>query len=188
MAPPPPQRAEASSLLRVDPPANVASVLNAYGFCLGALPPRPQGPTTPVDLSTLAFSRSMQPQQTRITPPLRRTPPSQNTEHPPGFIPKEKTGPLVSMSSKTLSTPQQRHSTECFPGRAILGRLPGPHLTRSCLAFSIPLTTTVFSQRSAWWFSICLRGPMLKGHYLHQLHSCAAKNGDATASPPHAAT
>jgi len=40
---------------------------------------RPGGCTSPwtADVSTLAFSRSVQEQQTRLTPPLRRAPPGQ---------------------------------------------------------------------------------------------------------------
>ncbi len=59
-------------------------------------------------LSTLAFSRSVQEPQTRITPPLRRTPPGQEHGHPPSFIPEEPQGPPVSMPSVWISTPQQR--------------------------------------------------------------------------------
>ena len=40
--------------------------------------------TTSVAVSTLAFSRSVQEPQTRLTPPLRRTPPGQQRGHPPG--------------------------------------------------------------------------------------------------------
>jgi hypothetical protein len=50
-----------------------------------------------------------------------------------------------------------------LPGRASLERLPGPHLTRSSRAFSLTLTTTVFSQRSTGWFSACPRRPTLEG-------------------------
>ena len=49
------------------------------------------------------------------------------------------------------------------PGRTLLARLPGPHLTRSRRAFSLTLTTTVFSQRSSGWFSACPRRPTLEG-------------------------
>ena len=40
---------------------------------------RPVGPATPVAVSTLAFSRSVQEPQTRLAPPLRRAPPGQYT-------------------------------------------------------------------------------------------------------------
>src|SRR6202008_2330875 len=81
--PPPPQRAAASRLLRAGPPASAASVLNASGFRLGTLPLATSGLTL-VAVSTLAFSRSVQEPQTRLTPPLRRTPPGQERGHPPG--------------------------------------------------------------------------------------------------------
>ncbi len=48
------------------------------------------------------------------------------------------------------------------PGDA-LARLPDPHLTRSCRAFSLTLTTTVFSQRSSGWFNAYPRGSTLEG-------------------------
>jgi hypothetical protein len=40
-----------------------------------------------------------------------------------------------------------------LPGRALLERLPGPHLTQSSHAFSLSLSTTVFSQRTTGRFS-----------------------------------
>jgi len=39
------------------------------------------------------------------------------------------------------------------PSRALLERLPGPHLTQSSHAFSLSLSTTVFSQRTTGRFS-----------------------------------
>jgi len=39
------------------------------------------------------------------------------------------------------------------PSRALLERLPSPHLTQSSHAFSLSLSTTVFSQRTTGWFS-----------------------------------
>ena len=151
----------ASQLLRAGPPANAASVLSAFGFCLGTLPLAAAGPTTPAAVSTLAFSRSVQEPQTRLTPPLRRAPPGQYTgtrqAHPEGT-----TGPPILMPSEIVTTPQQRHPPGP-PGRALLARLPDPHLTRSRRAFSLSLTTTVFSQRSTGWFSACPRRPTLEG-------------------------
>jgi hypothetical protein len=44
-----------------------------------------------------------------------------------------------------------------------LGRLPGPYLTRSSRAFSLTLTTTVFSQRSSGRFGACPRRPAPEG-------------------------
>ena len=52
-------------------------VLSAFGFCLGTLPLATT--TISVAVSTLAFSRSVQEPQTRLTPPLRRAPPGQYT-------------------------------------------------------------------------------------------------------------
>ena len=49
------------------------------------------------------------------------------------------------------------------PDRTLLVRLPDPHLTRSSRAFSLTLTTTVFSQRSTGWFDACPRRPTPEG-------------------------
>jgi len=137
LAPPPPQQAGASRLLRAGPPASAATGTQCLGFCLGTLPLAPLGPATPDDVSTLAFSRSMQEPQTRITPPLRRTPPGQQRGQPPGSS-REQIRFSVSMSSQPVSTP---HTTTPVPGKSpdqtILERLPDPHLTRSSLAFSL---------------------------------------------------
>ena len=45
-------------------------------------------------------------------------------------------GPPVSMPSERVSTPQQRTPDQVTPNRALLERLPGPHLTRSSRAVS----------------------------------------------------
>ncbi len=58
---------------------------------------------------------------------------------------------------------QQRRPDRPTPGRAILERLPGPHLTRSRRASPLTLTTTVFSQRSSGWFDACPRRPTPEG-------------------------
>jgi hypothetical protein len=125
--------------------------------CLRFLPlahslSRPWRPSTPIAPSTLAFSRSVQEPQTGLTPPLRRTPPGQERGHPPGSSRGKKQGPrfrcqpnLFDASTTTLN--------QVTPGQALLERLPGPHLTQSSHAFSLSLSTTVFSQRTTGWFS-----------------------------------
>src|SRR5450755_3848045 len=106
----------------------------------------------------------MQPQQTRITPPLRRTPLSQNSGHPPSSIPVMDRGPLVSMSSEPFDASTATLGWTSHPNdfRNVF-LVTSPYLARSSRAFSIPLTTTVFSQCRAWWFRICPRGPILEG-------------------------
>jgi hypothetical protein len=56
--------------------------------------------------------------------------------HPPGPFSREEIGPSISMPSKTFrrlnDDAQPNH-----PGRALLERLPGPHLTQSSHAFSL---------------------------------------------------
>jgi hypothetical protein len=106
-------------------------VLNAFGFCLGTLPLATRAFHDRDAVSTLAFSRSVREPQTRLTPPLRRTPPGQETRAPARPIPGDAPEPPVSMSSERVSTPQQRTPTREHPDRALLERLPGPHLTRS---------------------------------------------------------
>jgi hypothetical protein len=131
LAPPPPQQAAASSLLRASPPADAASVLSAFGFCLGHAPSRRTLPAA----SATAFSRSAQEQQTRLAPPPRRTSPWPVNGLPARLIPRGVRGPSVSMSSSNFdassATPTQ--NTE----RAVLERLPGPHLTRQACLFPV---------------------------------------------------
>jgi len=78
------------------------------------------------------------------------------------LIPGAGQRPPVSMPLD-LTALQQRHPRRQPPGFGALERLPGPHLTRSCRAFSLTLTTTVFSQRSSGWFDACSRKPTPKG-------------------------
>jgi hypothetical protein len=80
------------------------------------------------------------------------------------------------MSTKPFdaSTATPDHATR--PGRTILERLPGPHLTRSRRAFSLSLTTTVFNQRSTEWFDARPQEADAGGPTsLHLLHSTAFK-------------
>src|SRR5580658_3085602 len=78
-APPPPQQAGTSPLLRAGPPASAATSTQCLRFPPSARslsrPSRAYDPGS--TLSPLAFSRSMPEPQTRITPPLRRAPPGQ---------------------------------------------------------------------------------------------------------------
>lgn len=54
----------------------------------------------------------------------------------------------ASATPPKLTTLQRRHPAAL----GALERPPGPHLTRSSRAFSLMLTTTVFSQCSSGWF------------------------------------
>jgi len=98
--------------------------------------PRPSGPATPVAVATLAFSRSVQEPQTRITPPLRRTPLGQERGHPPSSSRGKNQAPRFRCRLNHF----RRLNDDAPPGlpsRAILERLPGPHLTGSSPAFSL---------------------------------------------------
>jgi hypothetical protein len=46
-----------------------------------------------------------------------------------------------------------------------------------CRAFSLTLTTTVFSQRSSGWFSACPRGPALEGQQSSISHTAPHLKG-----------
>jgi hypothetical protein len=148
---------------------------------------RPRAP-----VSTLAFSRSMQEPQTRITPPLRRTPPGQQRGQPPGSS-RRQIRSSVSMSSQPVSTPQTTTpDPSTRPDRTILERLPGPHLTRSSLAFSLdahhdglqptqlqggltpaPAGPTPEGQQS----SISRTAPLFRNRFLHQPPSAFVTHG-----------
>ena len=97
---------------------------------------RPSRPATPVAVSTLAFSRSVQEPQTRITPPLRRTPPGQKRGHPPSSSRGKNQAPRFRCHLNHFRRLND-DAPPSLPGRAILERLPGPHLTGSSPAFSL---------------------------------------------------
>src|SRR5213078_3855184 len=116
---------EASPLLRAGPPASAATVLNASQFPLrNALPV-----TTPgrVDMSALAFPRSMQKPQTRLAPPPCRTPPGQSTGTRQ-TLPEVLSKTPVLMPPKTFTTRHQRFA---------FARLPDPYLTHHVRLFLI---------------------------------------------------
>src|SRR4051795_4776864 len=153
LAPPPPQQAAASRLLRAGPPASAASVLSASGCCpLAGSLSRPWRPTTPVAASTLAFSRSVQEPQTRLTPPSRRAPPGQSSGHPPGSSRENSQTPRFRCHldyANDASTARTRPEST-GPGASGTSSWSPPDAIKR--AFSLSLTTTVFSQRSTGWF------------------------------------
>ena len=149
--------------------------------CLRLLPRhppslRPGGCTSPrerQEASTPAFSRSVREPQTRLTPPPRRAPPGQysgSCQARPGDgfrIPSFDATSFLNDAS--TATPVRS------PVRALLGRLPGPHLTHLMRRF-LSLTTTVFSQHSTGWFDACPEGrrrraapPSLAQHRLQRV-------------------
>ena len=85
-----------------------------------------------------------------------------NKRAPARLIPEEGQGPPVLMSPKYLRRFNNDTRTG-RPDRALLARLPDPHLTRSSRAFSLSLSTTVFSQCTTGRFSACPRRPTLEG-------------------------
>ena len=146
----------ASSLLRAGPPARRATVLTPGDSpatpSRSANSVRPQSnspssvvtrlPTFPARAADQAHAASM-PDTTWPEP-----------GHPPGLAPAAHHTAAISMSLQTMTTRQQRFGVT---------HLPGPHLTSSLGAFSTSLTTTVFSQRSMWWFEASARPATPKG-------------------------
>ena len=105
---PHPSKQELHQLLRAGPPASAATGTQCLRFLPLACSLSPPVVLTRRPgrlLSTLAFSRSMQEPQTRITPPLRRTPPGQQRGQPPCSS-REQIRSSVLMSSQPVSTPQ----------------------------------------------------------------------------------
>ena len=92
---------------------------------------QPRASAPGVAVSTLAFSRSVQEPQTRLTPPLRRTPPGQERGHPPGSSRGMHQNPRFRCHLKEFRRLNSARPTRALPDRALLERLPGPHLTRS---------------------------------------------------------
>ena len=126
----------ASQVLRASPPASVASVLNAYGFCLGTLPPATFGACDPgrhIDARLLTFRARAADQDHAASTPGTAWP---GTRAPAKLISREGAGPPISMPSLTFdastTTPHRVSPAERF-----WKRLPGPHLTGSSPAFSL---------------------------------------------------
>jgi hypothetical protein len=92
---------------------------------------RPWRPTTPVAASALAFSRSAQEPQTRLTPPSRRAPPGQSSGHPPGSSRENSQTPRFRCHLDYANDASSARPHTGLPGGRSLARLPGPHLTRS---------------------------------------------------------
>src|SRR5207302_10915870 len=84
-----------------------------------------------------------------------------NTRAPARLIPGSAEGPPVSMPSwnydASIATPVWVPPAGRFWHAFLI-----PTCRISC-AFSLSLTTTVFSQRSTEWFSVCPRRPTLEG-------------------------
>src|SRR4029077_4159901 len=102
-------------------------------------------------VSRRAFPRSMQEPQTGLTSPTCRTPPGQNSGHPPDSSRADLLHPgfdVTLLSNDTSAAIPENE--DCAPS----SRSPPD---ASPYAFSTSLTTTVFSQRSMWWFAASLR-------------------------------
>ena len=120
-----------SQLVRAGPPASVASVLNAFGFCLGTLPPATFEACDPgrrIDARLLTFRARAADQDHAASTPDTAWP---ATRAAAKLIPR--TDPLLGFdvisTGFDASTTTPDSSTR--PDRTILERLPGPYLTRS---------------------------------------------------------
>ena len=131
------QRAGASPLLRAGPPASAASVLNASGFCRRQAPSRDPGPPAPsrrINARLLPFrARAADQDHAAFTPgttwPIIGTPTRFHHR-------RTAKSPAFDATSIVLTTPQQRTPNQgSSPGRRLLERLPGPHLTRQARLF-----------------------------------------------------
>ena len=117
---------------------------------------------------------AMQEPQTRLTPPLRRTPPGQERGNPPSSF-RERSGSSVSMPSfyyfdASTATPDP----SIRPNQAFLERLPGPHLTRSSHAFSLDAHhDSLRLTQLQGGLTPTPAGPTPEGQNLHLLHSTA---------------
>ena len=105
-------------------------------------------------MSQRAFSCSARTPQTGLAPPLRRTPPGQKDGTPARLIPRHRADPGFDVIS-SISALDQRFAS---------ARLPDPYLTPHRTPFPRPLTTTVFSQRSAGRFGASHRRATPRGH------------------------
>ena len=162
MAPPPPQRAGVSQLLQAGPPANAATGTRCLRFQPRHTPSRRPGAKlhhlhrpNSIDARLLTFRAKAADQAHAACTPDTTWPVD---GHPPGSSRENSPAPRFRCHLK-LTTHQRRHPTS--PGA--LERLPGPHLTRSSHAFSLTLTTTVFSQRSSGRFDAYPRRSTPKG-------------------------
>ena len=153
LAPPPPQRAGASQLLRAGPPASAASVLSAFGFCLGTLPLATRGPNhspfrlvVGIDARLPMFRTRAADQAHAASAPDATWPVARVTAR---LIPGAGRRPPVS-TPVDLTALQQRHLRH--RPQMLWNVFLVPHLIRSSRTVSLSLTTTVFSQRSTGWF------------------------------------
>jgi hypothetical protein len=144
-------------------------------------PSRDQGANSPqVAISALAFSRSVRAadQDHAASTPGTAWP---VCGHPPSSILKGRTRTSISMPPKVFDASTATLVPD-FPGRALLGRLPGPLLARSSRAFSLSLTTTVFSQRSTGRFGACPRRPAPEANRPPSLAQHRLRKGSPTHS------
>jgi hypothetical protein len=146
---------------------------------------RPLGPTTPADAfdaRLLTFHARAADQDHAASTPDTAWPATRAAAR---LIPR--TNPLLGFDviSTGFDASNDDARPEQEPGRTILERLPDPHLTRSSRAFSLSLTTTVFSQRSTGWFDAYPRRADAGGPTsLHLSHSTAFRNRFLHQPPP----
>ena len=170
------QTAGTSQLLQADPPANTASVLRAFGFCLGTLPLATGGPPDPVNGRQYRCSPSHVPCKSR-RPGSRRLCAGHrlaNTRAPARLIPRELGGPSVLMPPEYL----RRFDSDARPGepvRTLLARLPGPHLTHRCAPFPCRSPRRSSANAAQGGLAPAPVGRRWRANNLHLLHSTASE-------------
>ena len=125
-----------SQLVRAGPPASVASVLSAFGFRLGTLPLASFGACDPgrrIDARLLTFRARAADQDHAASTPDTAWP---GTWAPAKLISREKPGPRFRCHLDHFRRLND-DAPPSLPSRAILERLPGPHLTGSSPALSL---------------------------------------------------
>ena len=112
---------------------------------------------------------------TTLTPPLRRTPPGQERDDPPGFS-QGRASTLVLMSSTIFRR---------VVGRFAFARLRGAHLTEVPPPFAATLKTPALNRRPLQWFGtpslveLIPEGQGAQGSFLHLLDSIASATASA---------
>jgi hypothetical protein len=187
-APPPPQQAGASRLLRAGPPASAASVLSAFGYPprhapsrdLGGLRPRPPSRRSPSHVpcqSRRPGSRRLHAGHRLASNRDARQADHEGTARPLAF----------DASSIFLTTPQQRTPP---PESSRVGALSGtsswspPDAIKRALSLS--LTTTVFNQRSTGRFGALPRRTTPEGQQASISSTAPPMNDVSYTTPPSA--
>jgi hypothetical protein len=183
---PHPSKQGSRSYIRAGPPASAASVLNAFGFCLGTLPPATFGACDPgrrIDARLLTFRARAADQAHAASTPDTAWP---IHGHPPGSSRGMKQDPRF-RCHLNLFDASTAHARPGLPGRALLERLPGPHLTRSKPRLFPDRSPRRSSANAASGrFSACPRRPTLEGQQASISRTAPPMKDASYTTPPSA--